>query len=65
MEIDNQKLKATVGGRKGGKRGGGGIRERKKNNGERGNEATVVRDWHMSQCGREGEELLGVMTKAV
>lgn len=63
MEIDNQKLKATVGGREGEKEEGG--LEREKNNGERGNEATVVRDWHMSRCGREGEELLGVMTKAV
>lgn len=64
MEIDNQKLKATEWEDRKEKKEEGGF-EKEKNNGERGNEATVVRDWHMRQCGREGEEMLGVMTKAV
>lgn len=42
----------------------GGLKLRKNNNGVRGNEATVVRDWHMRQCGREGEEMGGVAMKA-
>ncbi len=67
-DIDNQKLTTIEQeDRKEKKRRkkGGGIRKTEKNNGERGNEATVVRDWHMRQCGREGEEMWGTETKTV
>ena len=53
-------------GRKGQKKRRGDSIKRKKNNGERGNEATVVRDWHMRRRGSEEEEEMGgVPTKAV
>lgn len=63
-EIDNQKLTATEREDRMEKKRRGDSRNNK-NNGGRGNEATVVRDWHMRQCGIEGEKMGGVVTKAV
>lgn len=51
-----------MGGQKEEKRWGGDLLKRK-NNGKRGNEATVVSEWHMRQCGGEGEER-GTMMEA-
>lgn len=63
VEIDNHELKATEGEDRKKKKDGGGDLLKRKNNGKRGNEATVVSEWHMRQCGSEGEER-GTMTEA-
>lgn len=62
-EIDNHELKATEWEDRKKKKDGGGDLLKRKNNGKRGNEATVVSEWHMRQCGSEGEER-GTMTEA-